>query len=83
MRMMSGQTRTAYAMLKQVPDITPDNSVPFANSPSLASRLRQTSSGRGQALAKGRMLAQPLQKGKASASANAFVGKILAEIISV
>ena len=78
MRMMSGQTRTAYAMLKQVPDITPDNSVPFANSPSLASRLRQTLSGRGQALAKGRM-----QKGKASASANAFVGKILAEIISV
>ena len=35
------------------------------------------------ALAKGRMPAQPLQKGKASASANAFVGKILAEIISV
>ena len=32
----------AYAGLKQVPDRLPDNSAPFANSPSLASRLTQT-----------------------------------------
>ena len=40
-RIMTGQTRTAHAVLKQVPVIMPDHSASFANSPSLASRLAQ------------------------------------------